>query len=481
MDQQPPSTPVAPNNSEAPGNNNVIYSSSPNGVVSGGAGAGKGLSKGRLFAIAGAATVVVLGTAAYVFGFYLPNKPENVYNSALVNTGKGYDQLVTYLDNKELASKYKSSETTGSLKVESADFSTDGSFEVKGNEKEGTFKGDIGLGTTRLTVEGVAVDAENSDSPDLYVKVGGIKGLGANFGMPAMDNLDDQWVSIDHSFIDTYLNQLEAAGGLESTASEMTPPKQDDVVDAAKAVGEVNKKYLFTDDATNGVFQMKEYIGSETVDGKDTNRYKVSVNKNNLKAYVKELGEKLDDTKLNDWVKETYDKDISKLMKTEDMAKSVDDIKDGDTFDMWVNKETKLIHKVRFTDSEDKKTFVDLGLNFDGGAEKPFFVSFEGEQDGVKMNMGLTLSINTETDTVKLGATFKQDGDAAVSVDFDAQVKPASGEVKVEVPEGSVTLNEAFSMVGLDGYLELLTQSLQTSLEQQAALQAELAPLSIEQ
>lgn len=481
MDQQPSSSPEAPAPSTGNPGNNVIYSSSPNGVVSGGANAGKGLSKSRLFAIAGAAAIVVLGTAGYVFGYYLPNKPENVYKSALTNTGKGYDELVAYLDNKELENKFKTTDVSGTFKLESDGFSTDGTFSAKGDEKNGTFSGDIGLGTTRLKIDGVAKDAENSDSPDVYLKFGGIKGLGANFGMPELDNLDDQWIGIDHSFLDTYLNQIEAASGVEATAPEMKTPKREDVTDAAKAVGEVSKKYLFTSNEETAVFKLKEYVKTETVDGKNTNHYKVTADKAHLKAFSKELGEKLDKTKLNDWAKETYSKNISELLDTEGMQKSVDDIKDGDTFDIWVNKDTKLVHKVRFTDTANANTYFDLGFNYSGGDEKPFFIKVVSDTDGNKMDVGLNFSINTKTNVYKAELDVKGEGDTAVAANIKAEIKPGTGTVKAEAPAGAITLSDALSQIGLGGYLELLQSNLQTSLEQQNSLEAELAPFSIEQ
>jgi hypothetical protein len=453
MDQQPSSSPEAPAPSTGTPGNNVIYSSSPNGVVSGGANAGKGLSKSRLIAIAGAAVIVVLGTAGYVFGYYLPNKPENVYKSALTNTGKGYDELVAYLDNKELETKFKTSDASGSFKMESDGFSTDGTFSAKGDEKNGTFSGDIGLGTTRLKIDGVAKDVENSESPDLYLKFGGIKGLGANFGIPELDTLDDQWITVDHSFLDSYLGSIESASGLDSSSSEMKAPKREDVAEAAKAIGEVSKKYLFTGNEETAVFKMKEFVKTETVDGKNTNHYKVSADKAHLKAFSKELGEKLYKTK------------------------SVDDIKDGDTFDIWVNKDTKLVHKVRFTDSANEKSFMELGLNYAGGDEKPFFLNVATEQDGVKTDVGLKLSINTKTNVFKIDLGLETDGDAAVSGSIKAEIKPGTGSVKADVPAGAITLSDALAQIGLGGYLDLLQSSLQTSLEQQA----ELAPFSIEQ
>ena len=481
MDNKPPYTPPTPQNNPAPhGGNNVIYSSAPNGVVTNGM--PKRPSKGRLFAIAGAAAVVVLGTAGYVFGFYIPNKPENVFNTALTNTGKGYDQLVDYLDDKELESKFKSASTEGTFKLESADFSTDGKFKAANDEKNATFSGDVGLGTTRLTIDGVAKDVDNSESPDLYLKLGGIKGLGEGFGMPELDTLDNQWITLDHSLIDSYVNMAESAGGLEAT-DQMKAPTQEQAADGARVLGEVSKKYLFTDDEANAVFEMKKYIGKETVDGKETNHYDVKVNKAHLKAYYKELGEQLDKSKLNAWAKDAYDKDLSKLIDSEGMQKSVDDIKDTDTFGMWVNTETKLVHKVRFSESKNAaENYMEVGLNYAGGDEKPLFLNFRSNQDGSDTSGSITFNINTKTDVFKIEADLEQKGDNAVAMNLKAEIKPGASNFKAEAPEGAITLSEAFSRVGLGDYLELFNQSLESELNSEATLNdAELAPYSIEQ
>lgn len=473
MDTKNPQSPET-SQSTAPGNT-VIYSSAPNGGTSNGMPQRKP-GKGRLLAIAGAAAVVVLGTAGYVFGFYLPNKPENVFNTALTNTGKGYDELVAYLEDKEVQEKFNQTDTSGTFKLESASFSTDGSFKASGDDKNGTFSGDIGLGPTRLTVEGVAKDVEASESPDVYLKLGGIKGLGANFGMPQLDTLDSQWIMFDHSLLDSYLNMAQTAAGTEVT-DDMAAPTQEQVADAARAVGESSKRYVFTDDTAASVFKMKEYVGAETVDGKETNHYKVNISKANLKAYIKDLGGKLDASKLNDWSKSSYDQSLSELMDIEGMQQSVDDIKDTDTFDMWVNKDTKLIHKVRFSDTKNPaQNYLEVGLNYAGGDEMPFFLNLRVNEDGTDMTGTLKFSINTKTDVVKVVADIDDESENAVALNISFEVKPGTGDASPEVPTGAISLSEALARIGLDGYLELFNQSLE-----EAALQAELAPFSIEQ
>jgi hypothetical protein len=453
MDNSQNSTPQVPQPGNAPGAGNVYFGSGPGGTAK------HTPSRGKLFAIAGAAAVLVLGGGGYVLGYYIPNRPANVYKAALTNTGDGYDQLAKYAQDKDIAKKLQNTEVTGSYKVETDSASTDGSFKAHVDDKNATFSGDIGLGTARMTVDGVVKDAENSDSPDLYMKVGGIKGLGAQFGVPALDTLDGQWITVDHSLIENLSKQIESSQGLDSKGSTMTAPKEEDAVEASKVIGDVSKKYLFTSNKDNAVLQMDSFVGKETVDGKPTNHYKVKANKEHLKAYLKELGKGLDGIKLNDWAKTNYDKSLSELINIDQMVKQADRINSSDTFDLWVNTDTKMIHKVRFADKKDAaKNFMELGLNYSSGAEKPFFINFASDQDGTTTTGKLDMTLNTETNVMKFELNVDENSDGATTkLAVNMDMKPSSSKVDVTVPTGAISLSEALQRLGLGDYLTMLS------------------------
>jgi hypothetical protein len=182
--QQTPPSYVPP---QGPANDHLYYDvPHPGGVMNTRRG------KNKRLLIAGAASALVLIGGGYFFGFYIPNKPENVFKSALNNTSAGYDQLVNYATDEDVAKKFKNSEMEGDYKVAGGGVSTDGTMKAHYDGKNATFSGDLGLGITRLKVDGLMKDVANSDSPDLYIKAGGIKGLGAMYGMPDRDTLDNQ-------------------------------------------------------------------------------------------------------------------------------------------------------------------------------------------------------------------------------------------------------------------------------------------------
>jgi hypothetical protein len=464
--------------SQQPGH--LYYDTAQGGGMVGGA-AGKHGNKRKLFAIAGVSALVVLMGGGYVFGYYLPNKPENVFNTALQNTGKGYDELVKYASNDDVAKKFKNFEADVTFKGSGGGFSTDGKIKAHSDGKNSTFSGDVGLATTRLTFDGVVKDADNSDSPDLFFKVGGIKGMGSLYGVPGLDSLDNQWITIDHSLLDTYGQQLSAAQGLDTQDKDaLAMPKEQDVVDAANVLGKEADKYLFSTDDSTAVLKNDSFVGKETVDGKATNHYKVSANKDHLKAFAKELGTELDKTNLSKWTKEHYKKSLSEVLDTKSMEESADKVKSSDKFDLWVNTKTKLVHKVRFSDKKDAaKNYYEFGLNYAGGPEKPFFFTLADNKDGVEGKGTFGLTLNTDTNVIKFNIDGADEGDDGFKLKLNATYKPSTAKVDAKAPEGAMSLNEAMSAVGLGDYMSLLDQQAQTFGEDLSADSSATDPFTI--
>jgi hypothetical protein len=432
MDSQTPQPPVSGGNTPIPQVSNGLPTTGPASFSSG----KNGLNRRKKVLIgAGVAAAVVLGAAGYVFGYYLPNQPSNVYGRALSNTSKGYDKLIEYTGDKALAKKFETVAMSGKMSVAGEGLSGDGSFTGKADNKgNGTLSGDFGMSGIRLNFEGLMKDVESSESPDVYFKIKGLKGIDQLAGT-TLEQFDDKWVFLDHTFFDTYAQQ--AVG---EKSAQLTAPTQEQVMDAAKKVGEVNKRYLFTDDESKAVFKMKEYKGREAVDGKDTMHYVVEADKDRLKTYVDELGKALDSSKLNDWATDSYKKKLSEVVEVNQLKDEVSDIKDN-TFDMWVNTKTKMIHKIRMQSAADK--YTEIGLNYDGGDEYPFFISSkEGKED-----YKLTLALNTKTDTVKLDLYGKTSGQNEMTIKASVELKPGTGDVNVTAPSDVMPFMEALGGV----------------------------------
>ena len=54
------------------------------------------------------------------------------------------------------------------------------------------------------------------------------------------------------------------------------------------------------------------------------------------------------------------------------MAKSTKDIKDSDTYDVWMDTSQRILYKVRFKYKDNPAAnYVDIGLGYKGGSDYP--------------------------------------------------------------------------------------------------------------
>ncbi len=393
--------------------------------------------KKRLFGLLVAAAVLILGGGAGAYlGLILPNSPEHLWASALDNTARGYDRLITYADEQKDSKGFKSK---GSFKVEGG-VVVDGTFEVAANEKTSLAKLDAGAAGTRIVLEARFVVPENAELPDIYIKATGLKGIDGLFGQSVLGrasqqlitSLENQWIAIDH----TALAQLEA----QVTEPGSPSLTRDDYIAIARAVGEVNRDYLLSDSPDKAVLTVAQAIGKDKRGDRDTYHYKVGYHKEHLKAYVTALRDRLKQTKLAEIAP---DKNIEKMFGYEDMLKSIDKLKGTGQADVWVDTGTKLIRAVRFTNHEKPDNFFEMGLNYDGGHEFPFVVtakSTEGAQAEGMLN--LTLDSKANTLKVVVDAKFGKDTETT-ALTVTATLEPTNETLNVTVPEGAKPWAEA--------------------------------------
>lgn len=397
--------------------------------------------------------LIVAGAAAFYFGYY--NNPEMIFKRGLSNTGKGYDRLVSYVD-EEAQKGYKSTIGTGSYEVDLPELKTDGDLGYKGNDRDGQLTFDIGLGSSRVDTD-VRLFLSDNDTPDIYAKASGLKGLGSSFDMPELDPqldvLNDNWIFIDHTLFDN----AYASTGLDSEAV-FKQPTREQLLDEAKAFGGINQEYLFSTKDDKAVLKVKEKLGRETVDGHKTYRYRVNLDKANLKKYIKAQRDALKTSKLNGWLKDN-DIDAKAIDDTFDsMVQQANNIKESDTFDLWIDTSNNVIYKVRFSDDKSNaaREYVDLGLDYKGGDDFPFFVTgrVEDEADGMT-NITFVLNLNTKSGVMDYKFDIKNNGPEAGSMSFKLNVKPSTKDVKIDRPANAKPLAEVLSELG---YPELATQ-----------------------
>ena len=401
--------------------------------------------------IAGFVVLLIgVGFAAYYFGY--KTNPSVIYSQSLKNTAKGYDKLIEYVNNESKAN-YKGTSGTGSFQIKSGDYSTDGKIAFKSDDKNGELSFDVGLEGTRVKFDGRLIDSQ-SGSQDIYVKASGLKGLGSLLGSSDLDaplaSIDDQWIVIDHTLLDS----LAASNGTAS-AKEMLPPSSAQLMSAAEGFGKVNQEYLFSTDKDKAVMTVTQKHGMESVDGHNTYHYTVALQKENVKRYIDAQQAALKASKLNTWLKNNgYDEIFDSVFAS--LKESADTIKSNDTFDMWSDIDTRLIYKVRFADKSNAvNNYIDVGLDYTGGDDFPFFIAGQSKDEGSKTTAKAVMNLNTKTQSTDFSLDVKSTGYADVSFNMKVSIKPTNQAIKIEKPAGAKTLADVLSQLG---YGDLLSE-----------------------
>lgn len=409
----------------------------------------------KLLVVVAAVVVAILAIGGgYVFGFYLPNTPENVYATSLTNTADGLDKLIAYSQLQQQTS-YKSANFNGSANVKSPSGSFDLTFSGSSDkDANATMQLDADIMGQKAKANIRSIHAQRSTNPDLYFQVTGIKSyLDAN-GLSQMDGLDGQWVTIDHTLLDTYSSMLK-----QNLGSSMSPtssmPAYADVQDAVGKVEAVNRQYIFSTDPAKAVLVNQKFVGKEALNGRDANHYKLGYDKAHLQAYVTALSTALDSSKLNDWSKKNNDgKNLSQVMNLTKLESDIKDAKSDYSFDLWADTGTKLISKLAFTDPSNSASVFALSQSYDGkSSQYPFAIDFTGKDDSGNPRTGtLSLTVDVQTNKVSgtLAATKKStDGTTTISASFDAT--PSNTAISVTAPSGAKSVVDILNELGLGG------------------------------
>ena len=161
---------------------------------------------------------------------------------------------------------------------------------------------------------------------------------------------------------------------IESAAED---PEDDSAISRAdydelvKIITDSLNTYVFTDDPQQMVFQMTEAIDKQAEFDGQTGLYKydVDLNKANTVALLTELEQKIRASQLyQKLIDELGDEAAEELLSQEDideLNQSIDEFKQDNKIEIWVNPKTKLLRNLRITDI--KPTSKNLGSTWDLG------------------------------------------------------------------------------------------------------------------
>lgn len=392
----------------------------------------------KLIIIAAVALVFIGASAAAYLGYYLPNKPENIWSRALVNTGKGYDMVSSYIASRK---NIKGTKLDGSFKL-SGLMAADGTFSGTSDDKNGHFTGSLAASGLKVNLD-VRTITENSNTPDIYFKVDGIQELGTLIGgedsstTQALNGLNGQWYFIDHTFFDQF-----AQGA--NTNQQLT---SEDINSVLRAIGDASKKYVFTGDEKKRAIALNKVVGKEKQEGRNVYHYKVGINKQNLKAYLKELCNGLKSSKLNKFF-DNSGEDFERATGCINSARAVDNIDSSRLADAWVDLKTKLIYKVRFNQKDKPDNFVEIYQKYSGGDVLPIGLGYQSKDNDVTSHGKLELSLNMKTNELNINGSADSSGENGLKGSFNMKILPNNSPVKVDKPANPKSIIQLLNDIG---------------------------------
>lgn len=393
------------------------------------------------------AALIVILAAAYYFALYLPNTPSHVYSSSIANSGLALDKLVQYSQKQEHAS-YSTTAFTGTVNEKSPSDSFDatlnGSFDKNANANV-QFNADV-MGE-KINANILSIKAAGNTAPDVYVQVTGVKSILDGLGLNSLDKVDGQWISIDHTLVETYLNNLATKG----SSNTGTAPTYAEVEDAISKVQTVNKQYLFSTSTSTAVFTNPKYDGRQTSGGRTLDHYTVGYDKAHLNAYLTAVGQALNSSQLNSWYKNLSSKNLSDGINVASLQSKLNSAPSNYTFDMWADTKTKLIAKIGFTDPSNKSSVFSIQQNYTGGDTYPFVLGFTGkDSSGEPEAASIGVSVNTDTNKMTFNMTDNVTGtDGITNVTANVSATPSNTPVRVTAPKNAESIDTLLLQLGL--------------------------------
>jgi hypothetical protein len=406
-----------------------------------------------LIGLAPALIALIVG-GGWVFGFYLPNKPQNVWRTGLDRTGSTLDKLVIDATEKDKLEQSKKTEVSGSLEIKGEGANFSGSFSSKydpANSDSGlNIKyDDAGSKEVNFNAQLKTKLPDDTNLPDLYFKVTGLNTFGVDQLVPTIAGYDGKWISVSSEYLKSVLPPETQEEFKKDRENDV---KAEDVAELARIVSGTTHEYVFTSDESKSVLVQKRYLGVEKLDNDITAyHYEVGFNKSNVKEYCKALVSRFMGAeafkKLPGVKADNIDKDKEAAIK--DCEESADkDIKDNYTFDMWVDKKYKLVHKLRFSDEQDKGTYFEVGQTYRGDDVLPLFLVVHSDKD--QYNAIFDLEVDTVKTAGKGTFDFAYTGAQKYTAKASFEFKPYEGDINVEEPKGAIPIEEVLKKLGLD-------------------------------
>lgn len=439
------------------------------------------------------AVVLAIGAAGFIFGYYIPNRPENVWKTGMDRTADQLSSLAEKLGDPSILESLQQSKLTLKGSLDTAD--AKGSLNVDSRYNQDKTDSSLSLEASgdaigqeiNLNAQVKTQKVEDSIWPNVYFKLSGFKDLGLDAMLPGINDFDDKWISVEQDFYDQ-LNE-----GRQDDEESGLDVSHEDIASIASDFIDVTNEYLFTNDQEKAVIKMKEFVGTEESEGIEANHYKAQIDVDNMTEYCKAVIDKMFD---NQAFRRLSEADGDEIDKERDEQKEDCDASDEaapdyatlyeEEIDIWVDKQYKILHKIRIYESFDKKNekyrkdkaecqerfadfdseeentfcdyydemieegerYMEIGQIYKGGDEVRLFTGMNSDTNTQKgsWRTDFNLNINTLAFNGQLNFNIDEE-DNKMTLNLEVATEPYDGEIDSDKPEDATPLMEAYDYI----------------------------------
>jgi hypothetical protein len=407
-------------------------------------------SKKKLFILIGTSLATILLVSGGVFGLYLPNTPNNVYNTGINRSGEAINGIVAASTAPGKLATYKTSDISGTATLKFGGTTYAGNFETKFDQTslDGGLNftlNDPSSGNKTLNAKVLSELPAGGSFPNIYFQLNGLKALGLDSTAPGISGYDGKWILVGTDYLKSLGSSYfsgAANGSKQVTSSE--------IAEVARAASSVTKNYVFSTDPKTAIFNNKKFDGKEKVDGLDTYHYTVGINIAHIKAYCSALARSVLSTDAYKKVSGSSASEIGDAKTSASKTCNSGDnfgLKSSDTLDMWVDSKYKLIHKIRAYDDTNKNNYAEIGQLYNGGDNLSLFAN--SHDATAKSDTKFTLDTNMKTNAAKATLSFvSTSADSPGSATVTLTSKSSTTPVKITKPANPVLIQDVLQKLG---------------------------------
>lgn len=385
--------------------------------------------------------LLILGVSAAAYNTIVLNNPDKVWEQAIANTKNGYEELnKTVLSNPAKGGEFQAKLTLTEPTI------ADGVISGEWYESNAMVKADVGISGIRANGEVRLIDNDSSET-EVYVKVDGLAGVAPFLSLvqpelaSVIAEINGNWYSVDQTTVSSLM-------GSEKT--DDTPPvNEENYTDITNNLKDLIYQRLLTTDNSVAIIT-REPIGKEDFEGDSTYKYELKIQKQQLDDFLKELssivnssnlgvGGLLDSESINEQLKEVGD--LESQINDENIAEL--------KVEAWVDMDLKYFRNIRIyiPDTEESKgSFIDFGLDYEGGDEFPFSVHIVNVTEGIdagSIDLLLSAKLNKSTKAVEINVDLDiTSNDQTVAGSLQLLIKPSDSPIEIEKPTNSKSITE---------------------------------------